>query len=455
MKKYTMNKEINLLNRTEDYNYFFGFHDISCWNRNEDKMAALRIRDITTPPVSNMSCDVGFINLNRTFIKLGETLAYNYPQGARQQFIGDSNLLIVNDVVDGQWGSKIYDTDRLQLKSSHRFSTHVITKEGEAFGIDYARLFRLGAYGYNGGIKDLYAGFPAPDNTGIFKHNVFTGAGKLMLSIKEVANFCLKESISPNHYITHLLLSPNERRIAFLHRYKLKDGGETTRLMTISVDGEGLRCIATGFLSHFDWKSDHEITIYGRFGTKVEGLRNSLLYKLLPSGPLAVSKKLIKRLIRHNSLARTNMHDALAWHVFTDEDEPRHSFLAKGIITEDGHPMFCPVNRDWMICDTYPDKQGIRTLFLFQHSTQTRINLGTYEMLHMKPDMNKVMNTIELLDKSVLKKSSIEDLIFTRSGLHCDLHPRWMPASKMVNFDSIHEGYRSVYAYDVSQFVTA
>lgn len=448
-----MNREKNLVKRTDGFNYFFGFHDICCWNRKGDRLAALRTKDITTPPAHHIRCDVGFVNADREFIKLGETAAYNYPQGARQQFIGETDLLIVNDLVDGQWGSRVYDTDHLRLISSHQFPVHVISREGEAFGLDYARLFRLGAYGYNGGVKDQYANIPAPDRTGILRHNVFNGASKLILSIKEVANFHLKENISSNHYITHLVLSPDEKRIAFLHRFKLKDGGETTRLMTIGTGGEGLRCLATGFLSHFDWKSDKEIVIYGRFKSGVEKFRNSLLYKMLPSGMLYSGKRLIKQFVLQNKNAGAITNSLFDWHIFTDEEKTAHSFMAPGVITEDGHPMFCPVNRDWMICDNYPDKNGVRALFLFQHSMQRKIILGTYQMINARPDVHKVMDAIGLVDKAVLKKGSVEEFVFTRSGLHCDLHPRWMFDGSMVCFDSIHEGYRSIYGYDVSQFI--
>jgi hypothetical protein len=57
------------------------------------------------------------------------------------------------------------------------------------------------------------------------------------------------------------------------------------------------------------------------------------------------------------NVGKSNFH----WLNLRDDHEPELYYIAQGLITEDGHPMYCPANRDWFICDTYPDKEGIRT----------------------------------------------------------------------------------------------
>src|SRR3954470_13067389 len=91
-------------------NFFFGFHDLVAWNNGGDKLLSLRIDDMFTPPDPNVACDIGFIDDGGRFHKLGETYAYNYPQGARQQWIGNTDLFIVNNKVDNKWCSKVYDS---------------------------------------------------------------------------------------------------------------------------------------------------------------------------------------------------------------------------------------------------------------------------------------------------------------------------------------------------------
>jgi hypothetical protein len=431
-------------------NFYFGFHDLTAWNDAGEKLLALRIDDMTTPPDPDVPCDIGYLDVQGQYHKMGETYAYNYPQGARQQWIGKSDLFIVNDKINHAWRSKIYNTKTGEC-TPLEYPTHVITDDGWAFGLDYARLFRVGGYGYTG-LPDAYAAEDAPTDSGITRHNVFTGEAEMILSVAEVANYEMNANLGNNHYFTHLLLNPSQKRIAFLHRYKLKDGGETTRLMTINTDGSELHCLATGFLSHFDWQDEDHIAIWGRTGSNVEKLRQSLLYRMLPSGLVGQAKKIIKKIL-YKPKAGVNSNPGFNWLLFTDAENTPHSLLAKDVITEDGHPMFCPANRDWMICDTYPNKEGIRTLFLFQYSTQRRVDLGTYKMLDKQPDLDKSMPFLQGVDKTVLKAFSPQQMAFTRSGYHCDLHPRWMGNGRMVAFDSIHEGTRQIYGFDVSDIV--
>lgn len=433
-------------------NYFFGFHDLVAWNNAGDKLLALRIDDMYTPPDPNVTCDIGFIDNTGIFHKLGETYAYNYPQGARQQWIGNTDLFIVNDKINNEWRSKIYDSVTGECTDILDYPAHVITDDGWAFGLDYARLFRVGGYGYTG-LPDAYANDEAPSKSGIITHHITTREHKMILSVHEVAKFQMNPNLGRCHYFTHLLLNPSQNKLAFLHRYKLKDGGETTRLMTVNTDGSGLRCLASGFLSHFDWQDDQHIAIWGRTGSGVERLRQSFLYKMMPTGLVSKGKKILKKLL-YKPKEGVKVNSAFNWLLFKDTDNPEFSLLAKGVIEEDGHPMFCPANRDWMICDTYPDANGIRTLFLFQYSTQMRVDLGTYKMLDQQPDISKSMPFLEGVDKAVLKAFSPQQMAFTRSGLHCDLHPRWKKDGTMVAFDSIHEGSRKIYGFDVTDIVS-
>ena len=64
--------------------------------------------------------------------------------------------------------------------------------------------------------------------------------------------------------------------------------------------------------------------------------------------------------------------------------------------------------------------------------------------------LNKYFNGV---DPKILNSISPEELSFTRSGLHCDLHPRWTADGKRAVFDSIHEGTRQIYAVNVAALI--
>ena len=62
-----------------------------------------------------------------------------------------------------------------------------------------------------------------------------------------------------------------------------------------------------------------------------------------------------------------------------------------------------------------------------------------------KVDVSLSTNYLHGIDEDILQMVSEELISFTRSGLHCDLHPRWDAKGNMVSFDSIHEGTRQIY----------
>jgi Tol biopolymer transport system component len=96
--------------------------------------------------------------------------------------------------------------------------------------------------------------------------------------------------------------------------------------------------------------------------------------------------------------------------------------IGAGILTENGHMTFSPVNKRWLLSDTYPDSQTHeRILFLFDVERQVRHDLGSF---YADPN---------------LKKEN-----------RCDLHPRWSRDGRQVCIDSVHESERQMYVIDVS-----
>ena len=121
------------------------------------------------------------------------------------------------------------------------------------------------------------------------------------------------------------------------------------------------------------------------------------------------------------------------------------------LLPEDGHPMFCPANRDWLSIDTYPDANRVRQLKLLHATTGEVVNLGQYQYANLPLDQNLLHQAFEHVDPVVLRSVDREKFAFARSGLHCDLHPRWKPDGTALGFDSTHEGNRQIYSVETSQ----
>lgn len=430
--------------------HLFGFHDLIISNQEDSKYLCLEVDTMNRPPLPGELFGVGYVE-NGHFVKVGETTALNYPQGARQQWVAGTNLFTVNNRVGDEWGFDLYDADSNKLLDRFPATGHMLSKDGRyAYGLDYARLFRLGGYGYCG-ILDKGENDFAPTDSGISIMDLQTKEKKMLVSVRQAAECGIDGKISQfgHHYLTHLSVSPDSKRIAFLHRYPLADGGETTRLMTIGVDGTGLRCLAQGFLSHFDWKDNEHIYIFGRANSSLESLRNNpLLSNPIIASSLRLAKKMVKAVIGKNKSIVASSNSFL---MISDEETSVITPFAKDIIPVDGHPMTNPVYKDWCINDTYPDSEGYRDLMLYNFVKDERINLGRFRMIMDRPDM--ALRDKFLKDIDMANIADVEEFARTRSGLHCDLHPRWNSKGDKAFFDSIHEGTRQLYCLNVKDIV--
>lgn len=422
--------------------HLFGFHDLIASNKSGDKILSLETDICNRPPLAGEDFGVGYtLWQEQRFIKLGTTVAMNYPQGGRQQWLNDTQFT-VNNQIGGHWGTDIYDVTNGAKVCSLDSPTHCITKDSKwAFGINYSRLHRLGGYGYIG-LQDKSEDDAMPINDGIFKTEIASNKTELLVSIADIAKTDPATSANNgfHHYVTHLVLSPDSKRIAFLHRFFLADGGIRTRLMTVGVNGENIRCLACGFLSHFDWKDNESVYIWGRAGSSMDAMRSNPVFSNPIIKPfLGIAKGMARKLMKRSK--GMNMSFLMC----KDRDEKSITPIAEGIITCDGHPMTCPIDRNICICDTYPLEDKHRDLFFYDFEKNERTNIGHFFMGDKQVDTTLFKEYTKGVDKKILSLMSPELFSFTRSGLHCDLHPRWDANGKMAIFDSIHEGTRQIY----------
>lgn len=431
--------------------HFFGFHDLEISSRKSGKILALAIDQINRPPLPNDKATICVLDSNNPSIstKVATTSTYNFPQGARQQWLGDTDQFIVNQGLDRKTVSSIYDASSGQKIAQLDFGTHIVNRDATiSYGIDYGRLHRLGGYGYVG-IPDQYPNDPTPRQSGIFATHIKTNTSELLLSIAEVVeNNDRAKKAKSHHFFTHLSLNPSGNRLAFLHRYRLPDGGEDTCLLTVAADGSDCRLLAQGFLSHYDWKDDHSIMIWGRKSGAASNIRNNtFLQNPFLRFTLKSAKSIIRPLFTKTSIMQCSFL------LIQDRSNSPTEEIAKNILQVDGHPMVNSINRDWLVIDTYPNESGIRNLMLYRFSDQQKFDLGHFRMSDEKPSSKTIEYITKHIQKNITVPFSPELYAFTRSGLHCDLHPRWFAGGTRVAFDSIHEGSRQIYMIDVQSIL--
>jgi hypothetical protein len=296
---------------------------------------------------------------------------------------GEDRLITFNKREGETFYSVIRDVRSGQVRRLPR-PIYSISPDGKyALTLNFSRLARTRpGYGYEGG-RDAYADQGRPAEDGIFRMDMATGDAKLIISIDQAAGLRPKPSMArAEHWFNHIQINTDGSRFAWLHRWK-PEGTKSweTRTLTANPDGSDVYILADeGYWSHYDWFS------------------------------------------RDRLVAHAGFKGAKGYHLFTDRTDKAEP-LGKGVLGTDGHCSFSP-DRRWMLTDTYPDKQRLRTLLLYRMADGLRVDIGRF---FAPPQID--------------------------GPTRCDLHPRWSRDGKKVSIDSVHEGTRQIYLLDVEKVV--
>jgi hypothetical protein len=327
------------------------------------------------------------------WIELGTSRAWNWQQGCMLQWVpGSRSEVAWNDRDGDRFVCHILDV-RTGKKHALPHPFYCLSPDGRwGLAPDFRRLndTRPG-YGY-AGIPDPNRDVPAPDNAGIWKLDMRTGKQTLILSFADVAKMPfsgpteLGFTPESKHWFNHLLINTNGTRFFFLHRWSRPDRkGFLTRAFTANLNGQDLyELIPTGRVSHFVWRDAAHITAYAGHPPTNE------------------------------------------WKFCIFEDKTRNvEVIGEGILKGDGHISHVPRTRNqWLVNDTYPDKEGYQHVHLFHVPTRRRVELGRF-----------------LSPKEY------------RGEWRCDTHPSCSRNGKWVSIDSPHNGGRQVYLIDISGIV--
>lgn len=400
--------------------HFFGFHDLCPWDATNQCLAILRV----DPAYSRVPSGAERAEIclwtpqSGAVTAIGETRAWNWQQGARQQWLpGPGRRLVYNSHEGDRLNAVITDADS-GATTALPFTVSAISPDGGiALSPHFARLARYWpAYGCPGddapGIDEA-----RPSNDGLWRMDLASGAVELMVSVAEAAG---AGGAPPGaaHFLSHPAFSPTAKRICFLHRFFTPDGALYTRLMVGFPDGGGLKVVAEEKVSHFDWFDDDTILVWTRQAPPglAAARRSGLLASPLLRPLVNIARKLRPGL--------KQMLLAEAYFMVAVDAPARKTTVGRGLLEQDGHPMFT-ADRRFMITDTYPDQERKQTLILYDMSDNRRMDIGRFGV------------------DPGLKDSDVK----------CDLHPRWDRNERLVCIDSTDHGVRQCQIVDVSRLM--
>ncbi len=377
---------------------WFGYYDK--WQTDLSGRYALgcRVGFEGRSPHENDQLQVGIIDLqdNYRWREIGTSKAWGWQQGCMVQWIpGSSEEVIWNDREGDRFVSRVMNIKTGKMRTLPK-AIYALAPNGRfAIGTEFNRIQNLRpGYGY-AGIADPYATTKAPKEIGLYRLDLKTGKHKLLVSIAEMAALPNKgESVADNwHWFNHLLVSPDSRRLMFLHRWRkeittrqqMAVGDFVTRMITVDADGKNRYVLdPSGHSSHFVWRDPAHLFVW----TKPVGKQ---------------------------------------WGFWLLKDKTQISEqIGEAVMKQNGHNTYVPhTNNEWVLNDTYPDAERNHTLYLYHIPTGRQVILGKF---HTPPAYS--------------------------GEWRCDLHPRCNQQGTAVFIDSTHEGKgRQMYQIDISGIV--
>ena len=247
----------------DKYHYFFGYYDLQPYDKTGKLHLAHRVKFADRLPEKEDICEVGVIDIAaRRFIKIGETTAWNFQQGAFLNWFGE-NSIIFNAFTDGKLCSMVKDLDGNTVKVIPMPIASLSQDKKWGLSINFARVyaFRPG-YGYVG-TKDKYANEKAPEKDGVFLVDVQSGKCKLLISYAElVKKFPEPPYTEDKLVINHVTFNPSGDKFLMLLRNFPEHGKKSTQVLVIDVDGNVKKMTDYQVNSHYSWKNDQEFIIW-------------------------------------------------------------------------------------------------------------------------------------------------------------------------------------------------
>ncbi len=198
-----------------------------------------------------------------------------------------------------------------------------------------------------------------------------------------------EDRASQKNWFNHLLFNTDGSRFIFLHRWKAsskKDvGGFATLMYTSDLEGKDIHLVdPSNYTSHFIWRDKNHISAWTR----------------QPShGP--------------------------GFYVFTDGKPEETYVLSQKKMPVNGHNTYLPGKPEWILNDSYPDKDRFQHVYLYNMKSDTKIPLGDF---YLAPEY--------------------------KGEWRCDTHPRSSRDGKMICIDCpTKTGGRQLVLMDISGIV--
>lgn len=411
-----------------NHNYFFGYYDKSPLSFENDILLVCRAPFNNRMPTSKDKLEIGYIDWRKSdeFIKITQTSAWNWQQGCMLKWFDKKcNKIIYNDIIDNNFVTVCLNIKSLEKEFFPMSYYSASSNNSFLLCIDNERhhFFRPG-YSYRG-IENFNKKVKFLKSDGIWHIDCKTKKLKQIITLKQLVNInYLSTMKDATHYVEHLMINPNDTRFAFLHRWETEDGGIHSRLLTANIDGTKIFILNdSGRMSHFCWKNNSEIVGWGGISNPINSLRkNKRFVKYLIRPLLPIYKKIIKGDSVHGNSKISRIVSGDSYIILKDNSNKKRRIYNKNL-NIDGHPSFSKSNQNLMLTDTYPTAKN-----------SFKQKLMIYDFQN-----DNVINSHDLSYPAE----------YAATGYRCDLHPKWSLDGNYISVDTLEQGIRSIYIYEL------
>ena len=323
--------------------HWFGYYDKFQFDPSNRYVLGMQVGFEHRSPRATDKIQIGMVDLENGdhWIELGESTSWCWQQGCMLQWLpGSTRQILWNDREEGRFVCRILDLETKQRRTIAQ-PVYAVSPDGKtAIASDFRRIndVRPG-YGYPG-VSDPHSNDLAPEESGIVRVSLETGETELILSIAQIAGLGQIPKAEPGikHYFNHLLFNPDGSRFVFLHRWRYPDGSRLTRMITANPDGSDIWILDdNGYTSHFIWRDPNHI------------------------------------------LAQSNQPSHGRGNYLFQDRTRKIEVVGPGVLDPSGHCSYLP-GKEWILSDSYPDRDRNQNPHLYHVKTQRRVSLGLFHL---------------------------------------------------------------------------
>ena len=255
---YYNENNIKIISPDDGYHYFFAYYDMRATGEN-GKHLAHRVKFIDRLPTAEDVAEIGYLDDGK-FIKIAETTAWNFQQGAMLQYHPYlENTVYYNVCENGEYKTVTHNFATGEKKYTD-MATACVSPDGKwGLSVNYGRIyaFRPG-YGY-AGFEDKNANINHPENDGIYLTDMESGKSKFLISYKDLApisGFDESKKILVNHITFN---RTSDRFVALVRNFPTPGVMWNTSMVIGDLKGNCHTVIKNNYISHYNWINGNEI----------------------------------------------------------------------------------------------------------------------------------------------------------------------------------------------------